>query len=65
LNTGVTTQPLTQYITKELYDTKFLQKLDEVLTTLFGNVQDLALESTQNVLERLTLLLKKLINICR
>lgn len=43
LNSGVASQPLTQFLTKELYDTKFLQKMDETLTTLFGNLQDLAL----------------------
>lgn len=65
LNTGVASSALTNFLTKELYDNKFLQKLDEGLTAAFGQAHDLLLESTQNVLERLTLLLRRLISLCR
>ena len=64
LNTGVASSALTNFLTKELYDNKFLQKLDEGLTAAFGQAHDLLLESTQNVLERLTLLLRRLISLC-
>lgn len=60
LSIGITSSTLTNFFTKEIYDTKMLQKLDETLTSLFTNLHDIIIESVQNGLEKATLLLLKL-----
>ena len=48
LNTGITSSALIHFLTKEVHDSKKLQKLDETLTTLFVQLHDVILESVQN-----------------
>jgi hypothetical protein len=52
----MTSTALINFLTKEIYDTKVLQKLDETLNGIFNNLHDLILESIQNSLERAYLL---------
>jgi len=51
---------LVNFFTKEVYDSKILEKLDESLNQCFSKLHDLLLESIQNSLERADLLLSKL-----
>lgn len=51
---------MVNFFTKEVYDTKILEKLDETVNAGFAQLHDLLLESVQNSLERATLLLKRL-----
>ena len=55
---------LINFLTKEIYDTKVLQKLDETLNGIFNNLHDLILESIQNSLERAYLLVIEIKNLC-
>jgi hypothetical protein len=48
------------FFTKEVYDTKILEKLDETLNAAFAQLHDLLLESVQNGLERAALMLARL-----
>jgi hypothetical protein len=60
LNCGTTSTAIVNFFTKEVYDTKILEKLDEALNGCFSKLHDLLLESIQNSLERAALLLCKL-----
>ena len=60
LNLGITSAPLVNFFSKSFYDSKLPQKLDESLTSTFSKLHDLILESTQNSLERATILLNRL-----
>lgn len=60
LNCGITSPALINFLTKEVYDTKLLQKLDETLNAIFNSLHDLLLESVQNSLERAYLLVQEL-----
>jgi hypothetical protein len=48
LSIGLTSTTLLNFFTKEVFDTKVLQKLDETLTSLFTNLHDILIESLQN-----------------
>eukprot|EP01017_Pseudomicrothorax_dubius_P026404 TRINITY_DN2944_c0_g1_i13.p1 TRINITY_DN2944_c0_g1~~TRINITY_DN2944_c0_g1_i13.p1 ORF type:complete len:694 (-),score=168.92 TRINITY_DN2944_c0_g1_i13:165-2246(-) len=50
---GACPVPLKQYFTKELFDQKILQKMDENITIGFNNLHETLLESFQNSIERL------------
>ncbi len=50
LNCGITSTALINFLTKEVYDTKVLQKLDEIINAGFNSLHDLLLESVQNSL---------------
>jgi hypothetical protein len=60
LNCGSTSTALVNFFTKEVYDTKILEKLDEALNSSFAQLHDLLLESIQNSLEKASLLLIRL-----
>jgi hypothetical protein len=60
LNCGTTSTAVVNFFTKEVYDTKILEKLDETMMGLFGQLHDLLLESIQNGLERASLILSRL-----
>ena len=60
MNCGTTSNAIVNFFTKEVYDTKILEKLDESLNQCFTKLHDLLLESIQNSLERAALLLSKL-----
>lgn len=62
LTIGLASPTLTNFFTKEVYDSKLLQKLDETLTGLFAQLHDVIIESVQNGLERATITLDKLVN---
>lgn len=63
LNCGITSTAVVTFFTKEVYDTKILEKLDETLNACFAQLHDLLLESVQNSLEKATILLKALQNL--
>ncbi len=60
MNCGSTSTALVNFFTKEVYDTKILEKLDEALNSSFAQLHDLLLESIQNSLEKASLLLIRL-----
>lgn len=62
LTIGLTSSTLINFFSKEVYDSKILQKLDETLTNLFAQLHDIILESVQNGLEKSTLIIKKLLS---
>ena len=43
LNCGITSPAMINFLTKEVYDTKVLQKLDETINTVFNSLHDLML----------------------
>lgn len=65
LTLGVPTKPIQEWVSKDLHDTPYLQKMDENLTAMFSSLNELTLESTQNVVERLVIILKKLIEMSK
>jgi hypothetical protein len=62
LKTGALSSSLSQYFSKELYDCKILQKMDETINNTFNNIQDFVMESILNAIERVLVLLNYLEN---